>query len=176
MTSGFWNGDVAFSSADDTWTTPRDLFDELNREFNFVLDAAALKSSALCLKWYGPDHDDETMRDALSADWVTDSAGGVVFFNPPYGRQIGKFMEKANREARRGAFIVSLIPSRTDTNWWHEFVIHWEIRFIRGRLKFGNLNNPAPFASAIVVMNGRSENSSVFARVDDKILKLFWNH
>ena len=148
---------VHFSSAVDTWTTPRDFYDRLNDEFQFVLDAAALRNSALCDQWYGPDHDDESRRDALTADWSIAAEGGAVFMNPPYGRQIGKFMKKANEEALGGLTVVCLVPARTDTAWWHDYAIHWKTRFVRGRLKFGDATNAAPFPSAVIIM-GRLAN------------------
>lgn len=78
--------------------------------------------------------------------------GGAVYLNPPYGRGIGKFMNKANQESKKGIIIVALVPARTDTAWWHDYCIQHEVRFIRGRLKFGNSKNCAPFPSAVVIM------------------------
>mgnify|MGYP006267223117 CR=1 FL=1 len=150
--SGFYSGTVFSSSKDDTWTTPKKTFDELNKEFSFRLDAAALKSSALCEKWYGPDHDDPAMRDAFQRSWQEDAQGNI-FLNPPYGRTIGDWMAKAKQEASKGTFaVVCLVPARTDTNWWHTNCIMQECRFIRGRLRFGDQPANAPFPSAIVVM------------------------
>lgn len=141
-----------FSSAYDAWTTPRDRWAKWNDEFHFTLDAAAQSDSALCQEWYGPDHTDETRRDALKCDWLKDSNGGIVWMNPPYGRGISAFVKKADEESKRGVTVVCLVPARTDTNWWHEYCIHHEIRFIRGRLKFGDAKNSAPFPSALVIM------------------------
>lgn len=152
--TGFYSSRVPMSSLDETWTTPRDKWNEWNAEFGFTLDAAAVSTSTLCSEWYGPDHPDILRRDALVNDWVHDSKGGAVWFNPPYGRTIGKFMEKAHNEARRGATVVCLVPARTDTAWWHEYCIMHEVRFIRGRLKFGDGKNSAPFPSALVIMRG----------------------
>jgi phage N-6-adenine-methyltransferase len=155
--TGFYSQEAYRSSSDDSWTTPRTFFDSLNREFDFTLDAAALKSSALCNRWYGPDHDSLDMQDAFSRDWQQDAQGNI-WLNPPYGRTIKSWMQKANLEASRGGGqIVCLVPSRTDTTWWHENCIQHEVRFIRGRLKFGNQKNPAPFPSAVVIMRGKSE-------------------
>ena len=151
---GFYSEEAFKSSEIDTWSTPRLFFDSLNQEFGFGLDAAALQSSALCEKWYGPDHPDQTMRDAFTRDWHKDCDGKPIWLNPPYGRTIGAWMEKANLENLLGATVVSLVPSRTDTAWWHNYVIHHRIRFIRGRLKFGASVNSAPFPSAVVVMEG----------------------
>ena len=151
MTSFTGQGGAAFSSKDMTWTTPRDFFSKVDEEFSFSLDAAAVQSSALCAVWYGPDHPDPLMRDALVRSWSED-ATGPIWLNPPYGREIGKWMAKADSEAQKGATVVCLVPSRTDTNWWHSSCIHHEIRFIKGRLKFGGGKNSAPFPSALVIM------------------------
>jgi len=141
------------SSKQDTWTTPRDTFDALDKEFHFTLDAAALQVSTLVQdNWYGPDHPEPSRQDAISCNWLDDGKGGTVWLNPPYGRAIKTFMAKADAEARCGATIVCLVPARTDTNWWWDSVIHHEVRFIRGRLKFGNQKNSAPFPSAVVIM------------------------
>lgn len=151
MTRGFTDG--MRSSLDDTWTTPRSFFNELDKEFKFGLDAAALQSSTLVpANWYGPDHPEPERRDALKRSWLNDSYGKPVWLNPPYGRAIKDFMAKAHSEAGLGATIVALVPARTDTNWWWDSVIMHEVRFIKGRLKFGDGKNSAPFPSAIVVM------------------------
>jgi phage N-6-adenine-methyltransferase len=151
MTQGFTTG--MRSSNDDTWTTPKDFFDKLNAEFDFGLDAAALQSSTLVSdNWYGPDHPQLPRRDAFTRLWTTDAQKKSIWLNPPYGRTIGFWMRKANLEAREGGVVVCLVPSRTDTAWWHDYCIQHEVRFIRGRLKFGNQKNSAPFPSAVVVM------------------------
>lgn len=152
MTEGFYKTDTFKTSNDDTWTTPIKFFEELNAEFNFTLDSAALSSSALCNLWYGPDHPNPDWRDAFNRDWVKDSNGGAIWLNPPYGRTIKKWMAKAEYEALRGGVIVSLVPARTDTIWWHSHCINYQVRFIKGRLKFGNQKNSAPFPSAIVIL------------------------
>lgn len=150
--SGRFN-DGLKSSLSDSWTTPRDTFDALDREFRFTLDAAALQTSTLVPdNWYGPDHPESTRRDALTRSWREDCNGGAVWLNPPYGRAIKAFMAKANEEAQGGVRVVALVPSRTDTQWWWDSAIHHEVRFIKGRLKFGGQTNSAPFPSAIVVM------------------------
>jgi len=141
------------TSNDPTWTTPPDFFEKLDKEFFFTLDAAALSSSTLVPhNWYGPDHPDSDRRNALVRPWSEDSHGGSIWLNPPYGRVIGYWMKKANDEASRGGVVVCLVPARTDTNWWHKYCIQHEVRFIKGRLKFGDQKNSAPFPSAVVVM------------------------
>jgi phage N-6-adenine-methyltransferase len=155
MTEGFYKSDTFKTSNDDTWTTPREFFDKLNAEFNFGLDAAALQSSTLVPdNWYGPDHPDPAARDALRIDWQHNSRGRPIWLNPPYGRNIKDWVAKADYESKQGATVVCLVPARTDTNWWWDSCIHHEVRFIRGRLKFGNQPNAAPFPSAVIVMRG----------------------
>ena len=127
------------------WCTPQDFFDKLNEEFGFVLDAAATEKTAKCKLYYTPE------TDGLSQSW---NRGGAVFCNPPYGRSIGKWVQKAYEEAQAGTRIVLLIPARTDTSYFHDYIYHkQEIRFIRGRLKFNDGKNPAPFPSMIVIFN-----------------------
>jgi phage N-6-adenine-methyltransferase len=101
MMGGFYTQEAYKSSNDDTWTTPREFFDELNTEFDFQLDAAALKSSALCKLWYGPDHQNPDFQDSFQRNWQEDAAGNI-WLNPPYGRTIKHWMQKANFEANRG--------------------------------------------------------------------------
>lgn len=133
---------VHFSSESNEWATPQALFDELNQEFGFTLDAAASDKNYK-VSTYFTEKD-----DALTKDWL-----GTVWLNPPYGRQIKDFIAKAYSESNKhGSTIVCLIPSRTDTAYWHDYVMKAkEIRYIRGRLKFNNHQNSAPFPSAIVI-------------------------
>ena len=131
---------VHFSSATDDWATPQDFFDALNLEFQFDLDVCASVTNAKCERFFTIDD------DGLAQQWV-----GVCFMNPPYGRTIGKWMAKAVSEWQAGATVVCLVPARTDTNWWHTYAMQGEIRFIKGRLKFGGSKNAAPFPSAVVI-------------------------
>jgi phage N-6-adenine-methyltransferase len=128
------------------WTTPRSLFYELYDRYGpFDLDAAATAENALCPKFY------TRADDALKQIW-----SGRVWLNPPYSRMLGAWMRKAFFSARHTAdIVVCLVPSRTDTKWWHLYAMRGQIQFIRGRLCFGNNTHPAPFPSAIVVF--RSE-------------------
>jgi len=151
--TGFYSSKTAMSSLVDTWSTPSAFFDKVDKEFCFTLDAAALQSSTLVsTNWYGPDHPEEDRRDAFTRDWTIDSYSGPIWLNPPYGKTIKDWMRKADEESQKGSTVVCLVPSRTDTSWFHEYCISHEVRFIRGRLKFGNSANPAPFPSALVVM------------------------
>lgn len=116
----------------------------------FVLDPAATDKTAKCSLYYTPE------TDGLSQSW---DRGGAVFCNPPYGREIGKWVQKAFEEARGGYPIVLLIPARTDTAYFHDYIYgKAEIRFVRGRLRFtdddGNAADPAPFPSMVVIYNG----------------------
>lgn len=130
-----------FSSARSDWATPQDLFGELDREFHFTLDACATPENAKCPAFFSPE------QDALKQPW-----SGTVFMNPPYGREISTWVRKAYHEAKKGAKVVCLLPARTDTAWWHEHVMKAaDIRFLRGRVKFGGSKNGAPFPSAVVV-------------------------
>ena len=139
MTSGM------FSSNTDNWGTPRRLFDALDEIFNFDLDACASPENAKCKRFFTKED------DALKKSW-----GGAVFCNPPYGRAIEEFVKKAAYEIKHNArVIVMLLPARTDTRWFHEYLYckdNVEIRFIRGRLKFEGAKYNAPFPSMIAVM------------------------
>jgi len=133
------------SSKSPEWETPQAFFERLDAEFGFTLDAAASSENTKCRDFYA-------IRDnALWQSWP-----GIVWCNPPYGRLIGKFVRKAYQEAQRGSTVVMLIPSRTDTHYWHNYVMQAkEIRFVRGRLCFAENGNrgsePAPFPSAVIV-------------------------
>lgn len=135
------NTPLHFSSASGEWATPQWLFDALDAEFGFTLDPCATRENAKCKKYY------TRAQDGISQDW----SGEVVFMNPPYGRAIGLWVRKAFESANSGATVVCLLPARTDTHWWHRYVMRAEIRFFRGRLKFGAGRNSAPFPSAVVI-------------------------
>lgn len=144
------NTEAMFSSQTDQWSTPQDLFDELNEEFDFTLDACADETNYKCTFYFDKE------RNGLSQDW----GGHRTFCNPPYGRTIGSWVEKA-WETQQSAWnykyktiVVMLLPARTDTKWFHDYIYNKtnvEIRFIKGRLKFGGSKNSAPFPSMIVI-------------------------
>ena len=136
------NTAVHFSSATDLWATPQNFFDKLNDEFGFETDVCAVAENAKCKRFFTKED------DGLAQVWT-----GVCWMNPPYGREIGHWMAKAWRSAQAGATVVCLVPARTDTAWWHDYAAKAEVRFIRGRLKFGGHQNAAPFPSAIVIFN-----------------------
>jgi phage N-6-adenine-methyltransferase len=132
---------VHFSSRTDQWATPHWLFDLLDSEFGFTLDVCAIPENAKCARYFSPE------VDGLTQEWR-----GVCWMNPPYGREIARFVEKAYLSSLLGATVVCLIPARTDTDYWHRFVTKaHEIRFFKGRLKFGDAENSAPFPSALVI-------------------------
>lgn len=135
------NTELMFSSKTDLWETPQDLFDKLNNEFHFTLDVCATPENAKCDSFYTKE------QDGLSQPWK-----GVVWCNPPYGKQIGSWVRRGFFASLSGNTVVMLLPARTDTRWFHEYIYgKAEIRFIRGRLKFGGSKNSAPFPSMVVV-------------------------
>lgn len=130
-----------FSSATDLWSTPQEFFNKLNAAFNFETDVCALPDNAKCKTYFTPE------IDGLKQDWT-----GVCWMNPPYGRGISAWVEKAYLSAKQnGATVVCLLPARVDTRWWHEYCTKGEVTYIRGRLKFGDARDSAPFPSAVVV-------------------------
>ena len=133
---------VHFSSETVEWSTPQDFFDRQNAVYRFTLDPCATSQNAKCGKFF------TLTDDGLSKNW----GGEIVWMNPPYGREIKDWMRKAFQESRKpGTIVVCLVPSRTDTAWWHDYAVKGQITFIRGRLKFGGHKNAAPFPSALVV-------------------------
>lgn len=138
------NTAVMFSSQTDLWATPQEFYDKLNAEFQFTLDPCATSQNAKCEKYY------TRKEDGLKQNWQ----GETVFCNPPYGRAIKNWVKKCYEESRKeNTTVVMLIPARTDTSYFHDYIYNKakEIRFIRGRLKFGNAKNSAPFPSMVVV-------------------------
>lgn len=128
------NIDVIYSSKSSEWETPQDFFDKLNDEFHFTLDPCCTEENRKCAAYFTRED------DGLNRPWDSH----VVFMNPPYGREIGSWIKKAYEESLRGTLVVCLIPARTDTSYWHDYVMKAkEIRFIRGRLKFENRTFPS---------------------------------
>lgn len=129
------------TSTTDEWATPQDLFDRLNACFRFTLDPCATDENHKAPKYYTRE------QDGLKQDW----GGEVIWCNPPYGRTIGEWIKRC---AEHQGIAVMLIPARTDTRWWHQYIDcnpNASVHFIKGRLKFGGAKNPAPFPSAIVI-------------------------
>lgn len=140
-----------FTSDSEEWETPIAFFKMLDDEFHFTLDVCASDTNHKVKRYF------TVADDALSESWDDE----VCWMNPPYGKSIGKWIEKAYNESKKGATVVCLIPSRTDTKYWHDYVMKAdEIRFIKGRLKFldaqGNENMTAPFPSAVVVFEANT--------------------
>lgn len=138
------NLDVMFSSETDLWSTPQDLFDELNEIYSFETDVCAIPENAKCSIYFTPE------IDGLKQAWF-----GSCWMNPPYGREISKWVKKAYESSVKfGTRVVALLPARTDTKWFHDYIYgkdRVQIIFVKGRLKFGSSKNSAPFPSMIVV-------------------------
>ncbi len=131
---------VHFSSKTNEWATPQDFFDKINEEFKFTLDVAATPANAKCKRFITED------ADSLQCSWDNE----IVWCNPPYGRTLKLWVKKASQTM--GGVVVMLIPARTDTSYFHDYIYgKAEIRFLRGRLKFGGSKNSAPFPSMLVV-------------------------
>lgn len=138
--------DALYSSKEIEWETPQMFFNKLNEEFHFTLDPCATTQNAKCAKYFTKE------IDGLSQSWRDER----VYCNPPYGREISKWIEKAFYETNNGrGIVVMLLPARTDTKYFHDYIYgKAELRFIRGRLKFGNAKNSAPFPSMVVIFRG----------------------
>lgn len=137
--------EALFSHNSDLWATPQWLFDALDQEFGFTLDPCCTSESAKCKRYFTPED------NGLVKDWSTE----VVFMNPPYS-ECAAWMQKAYQSSLAGATVVCLVPARTDTRWWHGFAMKAEIRLIKGRLRFGDAAQNAPFPSAIIVFRPAS--------------------
>ena len=135
-----------FSSKTDAWSTPQSFYDKLNKTYTFTLDPCASAKTAKCTSYFTEED------DGLEKDW----SGHSVFMNPPYGKGIGEWLRKAREEGQKdNTSVVCLIPSRTDTKYFHDYCMRSDLLyFVKGRLKFGDSKNSAPFPSMIVVFNG----------------------
>lgn len=141
-----------YSSDKHDWGTPLDFYQSLNAEFSFICDVCASNENTLCPTCYFTEE-----NSCLNTDWPR----GSCYMNPPYGRDVGKFMKKAYEQSKLGSTVVCLVPSRTDTNWWHSYVQGKasEIRFIKGRLRFQGAQNHAPFPSVLIIYRGVKDAS-----------------
>lgn len=136
-----------FTSNNECWATPHEFFEKLNKEFHFDTDVCALPENTKCNHYYSPED------DGLRQNW-----SGSCWCNPPYGRQIGKWVEKAYMSSKLGATVVMLLPARTDTAWFHDYIYgKAEIRFVRGRLKFVGAKYNAPFPCMVAVFRGKGD-------------------
>lgn len=140
---------VHYSSNSVEWETPKDFFDKLNSEFRFTLDVCANAQNAKCKHFYSIE------EDGLKKSWK-----GSCWMNPPYGRKISAWIKKAYESSLSGALVVCLIPARTDTSYWHNYVMKGEVRFIRGRLRFGGCKNSAPFPSAVIIFRPKMADNA----------------
>ena len=141
---------IHFSSASGDWSTPQYFFDKLNEEFHFTLDPCADDLNHKCEKYYTVE------QDGLKQDW----SGERVFCNPPYGRDTPRWVQKCFDEVYSGKckIAVMLLHARTDTRWFHDYIYkRAEVRFVKGRLKFGEQTQPAPFPSMVVIFRGIGE-------------------
>jgi len=130
-----------FSTGNTEWETPQEFFDTINQIFNFDVDVCATAANAKCRRYFTKE------QDGLEQTWL-----GTVWCNPPYGRDIEKWIDRAsNSYYINDATIVMLLPSRTDTKWMHRLFDSAHIIFLKGRLKFGSSNNSAPFPSMLAI-------------------------
>jgi site-specific DNA-methyltransferase (adenine-specific) len=139
-----FNKEVMWSSKTEEWETPQNIFDALDREFHFTLDPCATHENHKCDNYFTKED------DGLAQPW----AGHSVFMNPPYGREITKWIRKAWLSSKKpDTKVVCLLPARTDTRWFHKYCVDGEIWFIKGRLKFGGSKTSAPFPSMVVIFD-----------------------
>lgn len=144
-----------FTSDKSQWETPDTLFQALDNEFHFTLDVCASETNSKC-----PNYFDEK-SNCLTQTW-----SGVCFMNPPYGREIKYFVEKAYFESQKNAIVVCLLPVRTDTKWWHKFCMKsYEIRLLTRRLSFSNSDNKAPFPGAVIIFKSGNYEPRLKAQV-----------
>ena len=158
-------GSVHFSSKTCEWSTPQELFDKLDAEFHFTLDVCATKQNAKCKKYF------TEKDDGLGMAWP-----GIVWMNPPYGRQIQQWVKKAYESSLEGATVVCLLPARTCTRWFHDYCLKGEVQFIKGRLKFGGVKDNAPFPNMLVIFRPQAALQSPPQPVDSSdVVEKLWN-
>lgn len=138
---------VLFSSGNDSWSTPASIYYDLDQEFHFDFDPCPLNTRVKLTDTLFPDEDITEVYNGLTVEW-----GESTFCNPPYS-EISDWIDKIIIEHKKGKSIVLLVPSRTDTKWFHKHVLTTakEIRFVKGRLKFGGAKDSAPFPSMIII-------------------------
>lgn len=150
-----------FTSRTEEWETPQYIFDILDEEFHFSLDVCATYANAKCKHFF------DKQINGLKQDWwrycIQNKINPTAWMNPPYGKEIHRWMLKAYNESQKGMTIVCLVHARTDTQWWHECAMKAdEIRLVKGRLKFGDGKQSAPFPSCIVIFRSSFESSHVY--------------
>ena len=145
-----------YSSLKQAWVTPQPFFQRLDDEFRFDIDVCATVNNTKVQKFL------LVIDNPLQQNWR-----GTVWMNPPYGRVIAKWVQKAFEESRHGVTVVCLLPTRTDTRWWHDYVMKAEeVRLIKGKLQFGKSRYSAPFPSALVIFRPMSPGPPRFTSVD----------
>lgn len=162
------SNNVHFSSANSDWETPPDFYDRLRGEFRFTLDVCATRKNTKCKAFYSPQ------MNALTKRWhKVVKPDGWAWMNPPYGREIVHWVQKAACESRFGLNIVCLLPARTDTKWFHEYVfgVCTELRLVKGRLKFGGHDNSAPFPSMVAIYNAWTSTNATPTYVTTMVAK-----
>jgi len=157
--------ETMFSSKSVEWETPEHFFNKLHQTYSFTLDPCSTSANAKCEKHYTKE------QDGLSQDW----GGHKVFVNPPYGRVMKEWVRKAFEESRKpDTTVVMLIPSRTDTRYWHNYCMKADlIYFVKGRLHFKNKaedskTSPAPFPSAVIVFKGETQGGPLVGVMNSK--------
>jgi site-specific DNA-methyltransferase (adenine-specific) len=132
--------ELRFKSATNEWPTPDTLWKPLDDEFGFTLDVCSTHENAKCKNHF------TLAEDGLKQPW-----DGVAWMNPPYGAQLARWVKKCHDEAKRGVLVVGLIPVRSNTSYWHDYIMGNEIRFVRGYPKFGNAKQGLKAPLAVVV-------------------------
>ncbi len=147
--------ELRFKSATNEWATPDSLWQPLNAEFAFTLDVCSTDANAKCARHF------TLADDGLKQPW-----SGVCWMNPPYGTQLAKWVRKAYEESQRGALVVGLIPVRSNTSYWHDYVMKGEYRFLRGYPRFGNAKQGLKAPLAVVVWRPNNKHSGAEASAD----------
>ena len=148
-----------YTSNSEEWETPQWLFDKLNAKFKFTLDVCATKENAKCVKYYDKN------IDGLKQSWLNE----ICWLNPPYGKTIALWMEKAYTTRLNCGTVVALVPVRTDTKWGYDYCVNTDVWLLKGRLHFSNSKNPAPFPSAIVIFTSYNIFHGEYFNVDLKL-------
>lgn len=155
---------VHFQSSNKEWETPESVFTPLQKEFNIALDVCACAANAKCKVYF------DKKFNGLSSNWglvkEIGNEDSACWMNPPYGRGIEKWVKKAYDESLNGVTTVALLPARTDTSWFHNYIHNkHEVRFLKGRIKFVDAPSTAPFPSMIVIFKPKKERKSIWKKL-----------
>lgn len=158
---------VHFQSGNTEWETPKELFLPLQKKYNIVLDVCATEKNAKCKAFI------DKKTNGLSYSWsAANSLGGACWMNPPYGRGIERWVRKAHEEALKGVTTIALLPARTDTSWFHNYIQNkYDVTFLKGRIRFVDAKSSAPFPSMIVVFKKRKQINFKFFNLGISIWK-----